>query len=620
MCLIDCLRAFALTLLLTASLSAATELGEAEGFVQSGFQAMQEAQAGSKSRIVDAALDFTKARSLFEELQRFDRVQEMNANIFWCKKQMNESDITAFVAQKPNDRELRKAVEMMTEVAEREVPIEEADEYFARAKAFAEENPDQLLAVTMRWFEVAERFAGTKVAIDAQKLSLASQDQYLKTEKAKQDAELAKREAGLEAQVEARVKDMRRQTLFSRPPSAGPGVVAMPTEAEVKRRAPEVKALFKDDSRAKKRDKRLLAEKAFAMAKDTRDDPVLRYALFAEAMSLASAAYEVALLVSMVDEVALHYGEGYSRLGEAQKYLSRIDGQEVAGAVLALLADPVDPAANTKAGKYWCLVANQWDLGLPMLANGDDEKLLKIANMEIESPDGAAQQAELGDSWYALAKTTSRPYKDLMFDRARHWYKRCQADITGASKDRVASRLSEIFAIRPDPDADYNDLTVEQWDALKGTVVVVEAVRNSNDARLTLKEGQRVRVVPHPTDEWFGDRWFGDGSDEQPAFTWKGEDRFARFGFGRDMEDEAPKEKEKEADPKKPAPRARQRGWDFNTMALVCWVGGNKGEGGTKKIPGIFTGPGKLWLGSAQPDDAASGKIRVKLIMLDDED
>src|SRR4051812_17786495 len=206
-----------LRLALLAGLAAAAfaaDLTEADTLAATAYAEMRAAN-NEPDRMVPAALAFTGALGLYEKAEAWDKVQEMNANIFWCKKRMNLDALTTFVAQKPHDAGLQQVVAKMDEVADRVVPPSEADSYFVRATTFADEHPQDLLAVTMRWFEVAERFPGTPVAIQAQKRSLAAQNEYMKAQ-----------EREISAKVEQRVKLAIRETLFSKPPTGGTGKLA----------------------------------------------------------------------------------------------------------------------------------------------------------------------------------------------------------------------------------------------------------------------------------------------------------------------------------------------------------------------------------------------------------
>jgi len=66
-----------------------------------------------------------------------------------------------------------------------------------------------------------------------------------------------------------------------------------------------------------------------------------------------------------------------------------------------LAKKPDDPEANFTAGKYLCLVKGDWDKGLPLLAKGSDAKLKELAQKELAGPKDAAEQAAVGDGWWA---------------------------------------------------------------------------------------------------------------------------------------------------------------------------------------------------------------------------
>jgi hypothetical protein len=544
---------------------------QAKVLYESGMQAMADSNS-TPSRIIDAAMDFTAALKLYESAEDFDKCQEMQANIFWCKKRMNLDDLNTYLAKKKNDKSVSEAMDKMTAIADQVVDVAKATEYFDRAKKFAAENPDKHLEVTMRYFEVAERFQGAKIGLEAQKLSMAAQAQWM---------------AGIEKHIEKQVADReqeKRDTLFTKPAqNATEKRLPAPDAAAQKASALQVKKMFKDEPRVSKGQKQSLGWKIFELAKGTNDDPALRFGMYTEAIQLAQAANDVHGLIIFIDEQARAY-EGVDAAALKKDNLTRIKSYEAAGAVLKLLESPLDPDANTKAGKYWCFIAHKWDLGLPLLFNGGDKTLARVAELEIASPSGSMQQVEVGDLWYDAAEGFGKPYKELSYDRARHWYKLAQQTITGASKAKVERRLEEIFGIIADPTVDFNSLNEKQWDKLKGTLFEVNGAKSVNDSKVSLKPGQKVRVVPHPSDKWkANDGW---NNAAAMSFDWKG-DPDMRMG----------------------------RRASFNFMAMVCWV-----EKGPKSLPGILEGPGKVFLCAEDPYQlAAGGTIRVKLMILDEE-
>src|SRR5579862_6944958 len=144
---------------------------EAEQLVAAGKQAMQDSNA-DPSRSVAAAVSFSKAIKYYEAAGDIDRVCDLEANIFWCKKRMNVDDVKAFVAQKSGDKSVAEALAKADAVATRQKRKTEAKNYFDRAEKYAKEHPGDYEQFSVHYFEVAERFVGTDLSLQAQKLSL----------------------------------------------------------------------------------------------------------------------------------------------------------------------------------------------------------------------------------------------------------------------------------------------------------------------------------------------------------------------------------------------------------------------------------------------------------------
>ncbi|MBI2478803.1 MAG: hypothetical protein HYV60_09260, partial [Planctomycetia bacterium] len=73
-------------------------------------------------------------------------------------------------------------------------------------------------------------------------------------------------------------------------------------------------------------------------------------------------------------------------------------------ALKTLESSPNDAAANLTIGRYRCLLKSEWQIGLPYLAKGNDEKLRAIAEREMASSDPTASETlALADSWWDLA-------------------------------------------------------------------------------------------------------------------------------------------------------------------------------------------------------------------------
>ncbi|HEV3006510.1 MAG TPA: NPCBM/NEW2 domain-containing protein [Pirellulales bacterium] len=109
-----------------------------------------------------------------------------------------------------------------------------------------------------------------------------------------------------------------------------------------------------------------------------------------------------------------------------------------------LAADANDPAANLAVGKFYCLVKDDWERGLPHLAAGGDVSLKDLAQRELAKPNGAFDQKSLGDAWWDLSRKERGPLKPALAGRAGFWYRRALPLLTGIEKEAVEKRLKEI--------------------------------------------------------------------------------------------------------------------------------------------------------------------------------
>jgi hypothetical protein len=109
----------------------------------------------------------------------------------------------------------------------------------------------------------------------------------------------------------------------------------------------------------------------------------------------------------------------------------------------ALAKNPDDPAANLEYGLFLCLARGQWDKGLPHLARGTEGPFRTIAARELGSPEGAADQASLGDFWWDQAEKETGPAKASARARAAHWYDKALAGLDGLPRVRAEKRLTE---------------------------------------------------------------------------------------------------------------------------------------------------------------------------------
>lgn len=541
---------------------------QAQRLVAAGKQAMADSN-NTPSRSVDAAIAFSQALKYYEKVGDTDKICDLEANIFWCKKRMNVDDVKNFLAQKGGDSAAKEALAKADQVEKKEVPKEQAEIYLARADKYAKEHPDNFEQMEVRYFEVAKRFAGTETSLKAQELSFKARESLKKKEQAEKEA--------------------ARATLFSKPAgSAGAKQSAVPAADQQKSAVTSIRQLYKPDYAKKKpNQKRALAAKLMTEAESTKDDANLRYALLSEAIDLSMETSDFYNVLLAVDEMAASYA-GVDAKEKKKAYLAKAPKANVTvQAIVKLLDTPEDAEANTTVGKYFASEAQRFDIAIPLLAHGSDADLKAVAEMEILKPDGASQQVELGDRWYDLGKKAKTPLKEAYLGRSFTWYKSAQPKLTGISKEKVKQRIDEIDGLLPMTNLDYNNLTPKQWDRLKGPTFEVTAMKDRNDIGYRVPPNVRVRVVPHPTDTWSSD-YYGD----TVTVDWKGNS--GRAGFSSFLSSR-----------------------DFSIGALVM-----QSENGKWMKPGIMDQPGRIFLGPYSGGYGAGGKgiIRVKILPVGEDE
>jgi hypothetical protein len=112
-----------------------------------------------------------------------------------------------------------------------------------------------------------------------------------------------------------------------------------------------------------------------------------------------------------------------------------------------LAADPKDPGANARVGRFVCLVKGDWETGLPLLVKGDDEKLKAAAAKDLTNPDTTAARVEAGDAWWDLADGLDPALRVEAKLRACFWYEQAAPELTGLSKARVDKRVAEAVKL-----------------------------------------------------------------------------------------------------------------------------------------------------------------------------
>jgi len=112
---------------------------------------------------------------------------------------------------------------------------------------------------------------------------------------------------------------------------------------------------------------------------------------------------------------------------------------------LAKLAEsPDDPAANLAVGRYNCLIKNDWETGLPMLAKSSNPALKATAAQELSRPSTAEEIVRVADAWWEMAgKQTDAATRAGITVHAAALYARAVDQITGLRKVQIEKRIAE---------------------------------------------------------------------------------------------------------------------------------------------------------------------------------
>lgn len=479
-----------LTLLLALPLAAA-ELADAAALERQGEAALVAANA-DRTRCVDAALLFGQARAIYHQAEQWDKVRELNAYIYWCKKRMNIDDLDRYLAgggaARVSAEDARGLMSEAEAIVDQTVTRGEAREYLALAERFAAANPDKPFLVHVRFLEVAERFerVDTPTAIEAMRASSDALERFAGT-------------------LEAAKPRAVPPDVFQSAQRPEPGELPVPQRLElttaindVRERYPE-RFAFEAPS-----DKVATMHWLLEQARQSTDQSVACYALVDLAAELAvdRDVQDPMFVIRCADFVDATFA-GVDPIGLKRSWLDRARGHAAAKAIATLLEDPDDRQAKAVAGTFLCFEADDWAGGLPLLAETGNEDLRRAADMERAGPSGPAQKRELAAAWLAVAKR-NREHREAMRRRALRWYREALGGLSGLSREEVAAEIAALEAELPLlwHEIDWKNLDAAAWDRIAGDVIVCRAKHKVTNTGYRLAHGRVVRLVPHPDDRW----------------------------------------------------------------------------------------------------------------------
>jgi hypothetical protein len=131
-----------------------------------------------------------------------------------------------------------------------------------------------------------------------------------------------------------------------------------------------------------------------------------------------------------------------SSIKDMEKLRGRL--AKVQAAIAALRDKPDDPETNLTAGTWYCLVAGDWDTGLPYLAKASSADLADAAAKDLAQPSIPADQVAAGNLWWNLAEKRTGLEAMRLKNRAAHWYLLALPKLSGMIETRVRKRLDTL--------------------------------------------------------------------------------------------------------------------------------------------------------------------------------
>jgi hypothetical protein len=160
---------------------------------------------------------------------------------------------------------------------------------------------------------------------------------------------------------------------------------------------------------------------------------------------------------------------------------------------------PDDPDANLAAGKFRCFVQGRWADGVKLLAKGSNAALKQAAEQEVAVPSPGPAEVKVADAWWDFARDAPDAEKRVAEARARYWYGRAVAGLTGLAKAKVEGRLT---------------FTHNGVEYRSGLVAVFESKQPA------VLKGKKARI--DPVIDFSGGEFAAGGKDTDVKVTWTG--------------------------------------------------------------------------------------------------
>jgi tetratricopeptide (TPR) repeat protein len=137
--------------------------------------------------------------------------------------------------------------------------------------------------------------------------------------------------------------------------------------------------------------------------------------------------------------------EKMADLAERRKEIDEArDAYQTVQKALVSVTNADDPATCLEAGRYYCFVKTDWEVGLPLLLKGSDPRLRELAEADMRLPTIAGEQLELGDGWWELGER-DKAHRKALHMRAAHWYAQAVKTLpSGLFRVKAEMRVQQV--------------------------------------------------------------------------------------------------------------------------------------------------------------------------------
>lgn len=109
-----------------------------------------------------------------------------------------------------------------------------------------------------------------------------------------------------------------------------------------------------------------------------------------------------------------------------------------------LKADPMDRNASLTWGRFLCFYHQDWQAGLPLLAQSDDKTWAPIAARELNPPSKPVELLQFGDDWFKAGDKDKDPIRFLSRDKADAAWQLALQNAAGDA-DAIAQKVDQRF-------------------------------------------------------------------------------------------------------------------------------------------------------------------------------